>query len=211
MTLRRLWSYAGFLLGAVALALQFWLTIDARLLKGDSIPGALFYYFTFLTILTNLQLVLTYLSDIRSFGWLGWWRLPATRVMTAGLITLVMIYYHFMLSGLESPTGLDGQLNTYLHYVSPVIYVLWWLVTEPHGRVKFSDIPLMLLPPVGYLALVFLRGALVSEYPYPAMDAGELGVGQVALNMLTVGVLLAVIFAVIVVIDRLLGRRAAAG
>jgi hypothetical protein len=211
MTLRKIWSLAGYVIGALALVMQFYLTMEARLAKGDGVIGGVFFYFTFLTILTNLQLVLTYLSEVWQAGWLAWWRKPATRAFSAGLITLVGVYYHIYLSGLESPTGLDGVLNFYLHYVSPVLFVLWWLVTEPHGRVTFRNIPAMLLPLAGYLVLVFTRGAIVNEYPYPAMDIGTLGVPQVAINMALIGVFLVVIFAAVVGIDRLLGRRSSAG
>ena len=77
MSLKRVATFAGLLIGTAALVLQFYLTMVVRLGNGDSLFGALWFLFTFFTILTNLMLVLIYLADLDDTRFLGWWRAPA--------------------------------------------------------------------------------------------------------------------------------------
>ena len=56
-------SWIGLIVGVAALILQISLSIPLRMSNGDTIFGALVYFFTFYTILTNLMLVLIYASD----------------------------------------------------------------------------------------------------------------------------------------------------
>src|SRR5664279_4615718 len=88
-------TWVGLGIGFAGLILQFSITILARLALGDNIGGALIFFFTFFTILTNLMLVLIYLADLRGGIWLGWWRSPVTRAMMAAAMLVVMLFYHF--------------------------------------------------------------------------------------------------------------------
>src|SRR5690242_3095242 len=72
----RIATIAGLLVGAAALVLQFALTIPARLEAGDMIFGAVIFYFTFFTILTNLALVLIYAAELWPQTGLSWFRRP---------------------------------------------------------------------------------------------------------------------------------------
>ncbi|MHB1110806.1 MAG: Pr6Pr family membrane protein [Devosia sp.] len=210
MPLSRIAALAGFVIGLAALILQFSLTVPLRLANGDSLVGAVIFYFTFFTILTNLALVLIYLSDLVVGIRLGWFRSPVTRGMMTAAITLVMLFYHFVLAGLWAPEGWFKVADVALHYVTPGLYILWWLIFPPHGTLRFRDIPWMLMPPLVYLIHAMIRGAIVAEYPYPILDAHKLGYPQVALNILLVLAGLVLLCAVAVGIDRLLGRTKAA-
>jgi hypothetical protein len=196
MPLRRSAVIAGFAIGSAALILQFALTIPLRISNGDTLIGALIFYFTFFTILTNLALVLIYLSELVSARWLGWFRSSTTRGMMVGAITLVMMFYHFVLAGIWDPEGWFKVADVTLHYVTPIYYALWWLLFQPHGGLGMRDLPAMSLPPVVYLAWALLRGALINEYPYPILEANKLGYPQVALNVALVLIGLIVLYAV---------------
>ena len=82
-------TWIGLLIGAGRAVLQFSLSIPLRLSNGDTIFGALIYFFTFFTILTNLMLVLIYASDLWPREALRWWRSPVTRGMMAAAMMLV--------------------------------------------------------------------------------------------------------------------------
>lgn len=210
MPLSRIATFAGVAIGLVALVLQFSLTIPLRLANGDSLPGAVIYYFTFFTILTNLALVLVYLSELVAAAWLGWFRGAVTRGMVVAAITLVMIFYHFVLAGLWAPQGWFKIADVTLHYVTPGLYILWWLASPRHGALRLRDIPWMLLPPLLYLGYALIRGAIVAEYPYPILEANKLGYPQVTLNVLFVLLGLSTLCAIAVGTDRLLARSSAA-
>jgi hypothetical protein len=199
-------ALAGLVIGLAALLLQFSLTIPLRVSRTGNLIDALVFFFTFFTILTNLMLVLIYLSELVGGRWLGWWRSPVTRGMMAGAIGLVMGFYHFVLAATWAPEGLFLLADVLLHYVTPTLYILWWLIFQPKGSLRFGHIGWMLLPPAIWLAWAMLRGAVVNEYPYPILEAHVLGYPQVALNIGFMLVLLAVIFAVVVALDQALGR-----
>ena len=199
-------TWIGFVLGAAALILQFAITIPLRLSNGDSLGGAVVFYFSFFTILTNLLLVLIYSSELWLWPWLGWLRSPVTRGMLAAAITLVMVFYHFVLAPAWDPEGWALVADTALHYATPIIYLVWWVATVPHGQLKWSDIPAMLVPPTLYLIYVLIRGAAIGEYPYPILEANRIGYGVVALNVLAVLIGLTAFCAIVIALDRRLGR-----
>jgi hypothetical protein len=117
-----------------------------------------------------------------------------------------MGFYHFLLAASWSPQGWFKVADVALHYVTPVFYVAWWVLFMHHGRLKWGDIPRMLLPPTLYLIYVMIRGAIISEYPYPILEANTLGYGAVAINVLVVLVVLTALCAITVAVDRALTR-----
>ena len=199
-------TWIGLIIGAAALILQISLTVPARLANGDTLIGAVIFFFTFYTILTNIMLVLIYVSDLWPRESLSWWRSPVTRGMMAATITLVGLFYHFVLAGTWNPQGWFKVADVALHYVTPIFYLLWWVLFTWHGKLKFGDIPIMLLPSTIWLIYAMIRGAIVTEYPYPILEAHKLGYGTVAINILMVLVGVTVLCAVVVAIDKALTR-----
>ena len=199
-------SWIGLIFGLAALILQISLSIPLRMSNGDNIFGALVYFFTFYTILTNLMLVLIYASDLWPREALGWWRSPVTRGMMAAVMILVCLFYHFFLAGTWNPQGWFKVADVTLHYVTPIFYVAWWVIFQWHGKLKFGDVPVMLLPSTIWLIYAMIRGAIVTEYPYPILEAHKLGYGQVAINIIAVLVGVTLLCAIIVAIDKALTR-----
>lgn len=207
MNLRTIWALAGFGLGTGALLLQAAITFSLRLAAGHDLLDAVIYFFTFFTILTNLMLVLIYLSELVRWRMLDWWRQPVTRGMMTGAIILVGVFYHFLLAGLWAPQGWAKLADVSLHYLTPILYVVWWIAFAPKSQLRFADIPVMLLPVAVWLGWAMLRGAVIGEYPYPILEADKLGYGTVALNCLVVLAALIALYALVVLVDHTLGRR----
>jgi hypothetical protein len=203
--LKKAATWAGLVIGLAALILQFSLTIPARVASGDNIAGALVFFFSFFTILTNLALVMIYVSELWPREALGWFRRPETRGMMVALIVLVMGFYHFVLAESWNPQGWFKVADVALHYVTPTYYVAWWVLFMHHGRLKFRALPVMLLPATIYLVWVMARGAVIAEYPYPVLDAGALGYAAVAINVLGL-VVVAALSAIVIALDRALLR-----
>lgn len=209
MTVKRVATIVAFAITFGVLVFQVFLTVNSRLANGDSLVGALVFYFTFFTILSNLMVAAVYLSDLVAWRWLDWWRTPWVRGMMAAAIVLVMIVYHFLLLGLVQMDIWFTIADRTLHYIDPTMYALWWLLFQPHGRVKWGDLPKMLVYPLIYVAWAMARGAVVNEYPYPFLAADKLGYPQVMLNGLGVLAGFVVLYALAIGIDRALGRRTA--
>ena len=196
----------GLLIGLVALLLQLALTIPARINAGDMIFGAVIFFFSYFTILTNLALALIYASEIWPQTGLSWFRRPVVRGMLAASITLVGLFYHFVLAATWQPQGLWAVADGLLHYVTPAYYLLWWGLFMRHGLLKWGDVPSMLVPPIIYLVYAMIRGALLGEYPYPILEANRLGYGAVAINVFMVLIGLTLLCLIVVAADRALTR-----
>lgn len=207
MTGQRLAATIGFVIAAAALLLQFGLTITARLETGDNIVNAVVFFLSFFTILSNLMVVAVYLSVLTAWGWLGWWRTPWVRGMTAGAILVVMLVYHVLLTGLVRPDLWFQIADKLLHYVDPTYYVVWWLLCQKHGSLRWGELPRMLVYPLLYLVWAMGRGAVLGDYPYPFLAANTLGYGQVALACCGVLEAFVLFYVPVIGIDRWLGRR----
>jgi len=72
------------------------------------------------------------------------------------------------------------------------------------GTLTFSELPKTLVYPVAYLLHVLLR-AVVGEYPYPVLEADRLGYGQVAINVAGPLLILLVLAAAAIAVDRIGG------
>ena len=204
---RKLLTWLGLLFGVAGLVLQFWLSMQLAMANGRNFPGFLGHFFAFYTILTNVILVLIYLSEVLPTPRLALLRQPVVRGMMAANIALVALYVYFVLRHLATLDGLNLLADTILHYLCPTLYLLWWLVAQPHGTLRWSNLPAMLLPTLVYFIYVMARGVWVQQYPYPILNAVELGYPQVLLNAVYMTVALVVLCLTVIALDQVLGRR----
>lgn len=207
---RRLLVWLGLGFGAFGLVLQFVVSMQGMLAAGRDIPGALGSFFSYYTILTNLVVVLIYASVVVETPALAPFRQPWVRGMMAANIALVGLYVFFVLRHLTQFDGLFDLADRILHYLCPTLYVLWWLVGQTHGQLRWANLPIMLAPTLVYFIFAMARGAWVQEYPYPILNAITLGYPQVLLNALVMTVALTVLMVAIIVLDRRLAGRGAA-
>lgn len=175
----------------------------------------LIYYWSFLTNLSNTVLILIYVADLTGARWLGWFRDPVTRAGMAGIMMLVMFFYHFMLApNLPAMPDAIVYSNVLLHYVTPILFLAWWTVFSPHGSLRYRDLPLMLAPGLLYVVYIEVRGLIAREYPYTILDPGFALPGQPPGGPLAVAVSVGVLVALVaafdlflVFVDKLLARR----
>jgi len=192
----------------VALVLQYGLTISKHT---DGIgPGlATLRFFGFFTILSNLLVALVCsFSLVPRPGRVGaFLTTPRARAAVALYITVTGAIYVALLQGLWRPQGAQLAADVLLHNVVPLAYVGLWLAFAPHGRLLWSDALRFLGFPLAYLLWTAIRGALFHEYPYPFIDVVTIGWGAAARNAAGIAGLFVVLGLLIVVVDRLLGRR----
>ena len=185
---------------------QFYLIAAATEATGDGWWLGASRYFGFFTILTNL-LVATVLSASLFPQRLGSW-LSSVNVKsaTATYIAMVGIVYTLVLHSLWDPEGLQRVADVVLHDVVPVSYVLYWVVLVEKGSLRWSGAARWLIYPALYLIYAMVRGAVSGWYPYPFIDAGQLGYAQVSLNALGLITVFAALGLVVVGVDRALAR-----
>jgi hypothetical protein len=75
------------------------------------------------------------------------------------------------------------------HYISPWATVLAWALFGPRPRMTWATVLAAFLWPVLWLVYIFVQGAFTDWYPYPFLDAVDLGIGTAVRNALLVLVL----------------------
>ena len=216
MPFRPAFALIAILIGAIGLALDFYV-IAGVMGPPQNRPlwSFLVYYWSFLTNLSNAALILIYVADLTGVRVLGWFRDPVTKAGMAGIMMLVMFFYHFMLAPYlpDLPQAIEIS-NVLLHYVTPVLYLAWWLAFSPHGSLRYRDVPMMLVPGLAYVLYIEMRGPLAGEYPYTILDPGHAPPGgspagpvTVAIGVGVLVVLVAIFDLLLVFIDGLMARR----
>ncbi|UVK45027.1 Pr6Pr family membrane protein [Mesorhizobium sp. AR07] len=204
----RFLQIAGLTIGLAGLVLQFCISIPASMEAGRSLLGSIIFLLSFFTILTNIGAVLVYTSLLSPTGY-AWLPAFAGFRMRAGVavsITLVFIVYATVLSRLWHPQGLFLLCDVLLHYVTPVLFVLWWLISGADGRTRWNDISWWVLYPVAYLVYALARAPLAGEVPYPFLDVAKNGVASVALSAAAITGLFLVLCVVAVLADHGVSR-----
>lgn len=214
MSWRRALAFAGLTSGLLGLAINLAIILPSLITASPgtpvalTLPAALVSFWTYFTHLTNLGLVLLYLADISGWRSLRWLRDPHPRAAMAVYITLVMVYYHFMLAPHLQFEGALLVATLLLHYVAPLCYLGWWATALPHGQLRLADLPWMLVPGLAYVAWVLARGALTAEYPYDILDAGRFGYLTVGIGVGVLALAVLVLAGLVLLADRLLaGER----
>jgi hypothetical protein len=216
MSARRIFVLFALAVGLLGLGIDYWIIMTSAPVDVDGKPmdrgpiGQFIYFWSFFTHLTNLGLVLFYLAELTGWRWLAALRMPTWRASMAGMITLVMVFFHFMLAPNYHFTGGLLVANYLLHYVAPILFLIWWFALIPHGTLRYRDVPLMVVPGLIYVVLVLIRGAIVNDYPYAILNAAKAGYGGVAIGVGIILVSVGVFCLLLVFIDQLLGRRRAA-
>lgn len=199
----RFLQFAGLAIGLVGLMLQFAITMPASIAAGRTVLGSVVFYFSFFTILTNIGAVLVYLAALRDAksGLLGLFAGTRARGGVAVAIALVMIVYVTILAPLWQPEGLFLLCDVLLHYVTPILYLAWWLAAGADGSTRWSDIPYWVAYPVLYLIYALARAPIAGEVPYPFLDIATKGATSVALTSLMMTLLFLVLCVIAVVAD----------
>ncbi|WP_033293770.1 Pr6Pr family membrane protein [Amycolatopsis jejuensis] len=200
--LARLWFGVTAAVVLVALVIQIVAVVRAH---GPyaSVVARVANVFTYFTILSNVLVLVTTAAFARGRG-----TSPLMRVLWLdALVGIVVtgVVYQVALAGLFDLHGLNLIADILLHRVSPVLCVLGWLFFAPRV-LGWRVVPWSLVYPLVWLAFTLVRGALDGMYPYPFIDAGDLGYGQVTVNCLIIGVLFVALASGARVADRLLMR-----
>ena len=213
--MRNLVPLAGLAVGTIGLALDASVIFPSMSVVSitnpvaRSLPDVFVYFWTYFTHLTNLWLVVSYIAFLTRWRWLSLFARPTMLASAAAFITLVMLFYHFMLAPFIQMEGALLVATYLLHYVAPILYLAWWTIGAPHGSLGWDRIPLILLPGVAYVVWVLARGAVVNEYPYDILDVGKHGYPGVAIGVLVLLFAVAIFAVILVGADKLMARRKA--
>ncbi len=184
--------------------LQLNLTLRLSLGNGKTIGEGMIVFFGYFTVLTNILVALVFtVPHVAPATALGrFFVRPGVRTATAAAIALIGLAYFFLLRTIWNPQGWQLVADSVLHYVTPVLYLLFWWAAVPKPGLRWPHVAVWMSYPFGYFAFMLIRGQLTGNYPYHFLDAGAIGYARTLANAL--GVLLA--FAVLSVLLLVAGR-----
>ncbi|VTU13957.1 hypothetical protein SRS16CHR_00851 [Variovorax sp. SRS16] len=205
---RRFAAVAAFV-GWAALVLQLVLSIELATTAGRSAAWGALNYLSFYTVLTNflVAFALTAAATGAQGAFWRFFRRPGVATAIAASIAVVGLSYHFLLRNVWDPQGLLWLCNALLHYVMPVLYLVYWWIGVRGRGVAYRDIPTWWVYPIAYLVYSLARGMVEGVYPYPFIDASTIGYPRLAMN----SVALLVVFTLIAALLVALGRAKPAG
>jgi hypothetical protein len=204
--LTRAWFAVTALVALTGLVTQVIATASDTTGQFRTAAGRIANLFCFFTIDSNLLVTVT--SALVALG-LARGRLFAVLWLDA-LVGIIVtgIVYQVALAGLYELHGLPLFSDTVLHKVTPILFVLGWLVAGPRGALTWRTVWLSLLYPLVWVAFTLPRGALTGFYPYPFIDAGALGYGAVTVNCVFIGLFFVALATGALLLDRAFTRRA---
>lgn len=204
-------AWAGVALGIFLIVLQGTMVIPARMAEGGGPLRALVFYFSYFTILTNTGLVLVYFAAASGRRRLRFLAGPTARTMMAGSILMVMLVYALVLAPLWNPRGLMLVTDIGLHYLAPVLFLVWWL-SGPHPvPLRWERALVMMIYPLGYCVWVIGRGLVIDRWPYPFVHVPDLGWGRVIANFSGMAVVFLLVFLALIALGRVLHGRTRLG
>jgi hypothetical protein len=194
---------------AICVVMQYWL-----LLRGETfadMAASSVKFFSFFTILTNLlaavALLLPLIAPHSGVG--RFLTRPNVRTAITGYIIIVGTVYYLLLSGLSQQQGWRIFFEYMLHYVTPPLFVLDWLLFVPKRDVDWRVVLGSLWYPLVYLVWTLLHGAVTGWYPYPFVDVADLGYPRALINIAGLVLAFLMLEAALVGIGRMLARRGA--
>ncbi len=194
------------LIGWGALALQYWLMMNADA-PTDPVNRTI-NFFSYFTILTNILVALAMTAPLLApNSRIGrFFDKPGVRTAIATYIIVVSVTYHLLLRDLWDPQGLQKIADYTLHYGTPALFVLDWLLFVPKRDVPWSAAFKALGYPIVYLAWTLYHGTWSGFYPYPFVDVGQLGMEKVLINSGAMTAAFIVLCLVLIALGKILSR-----
>ncbi len=184
----------------VGLAVQF----SAVIAQNGSVTETIWVLLRYFTITTNL-LAAVALTGI-ALGKPVFGSPTLLGGLTMSMVFVGLIYVLFLRGLLELSGGAE-LANFILHYVDPVLVLLFWLAFAPKGTLRNSDPLIWVIYPLAYGVYAVARGAVDGKYAYPFIDVAQIGWLKATINILLLAVAFLVAGFVMVWLDRILGRR----
>ncbi|RZK68480.1 MAG: hypothetical protein EOO85_24250 [Pedobacter sp.] len=120
---------------------------------------------------------------------------------------IVGLIYATILKGIWKLEGLFKLTDFLLHTLSPILYVVFWLVFVPKTRMPWKVLFSWAVFPFIYLIYALIRGANSGYYPYPFVNAAKFGYTQVAINSIGVLLVFLVLSSILIGISRFMKSK----
>jgi hypothetical protein len=188
-------------IGWLAIILQYWLVMS-----GDTGPDPLsrtINFFSYFTILTNILVATALTASVLKPN--SFFDRPSVRTAITAYIIVVAVTYHLLLRDLWDPQGWQWLADITLHYVTPIQFVLDWLLFVPKREIPWKTALIALAYPLVYMAWTLWHGSWNGFYPYPFIDVSQIGLEKAFQNAGGMTVSFLVLTLLLIAIGRVLG------
>jgi hypothetical protein len=161
----------------IAVLLQLYLSLSYATGSGKSVGQGLVMYFGFFTVLTNLLVcIATTLPQLAPASALGrFFVRPVAVGWVTASIAFVGVAYYVLLRHVWAPQGLQLLCDVLLHYVVPILFVIYSLIALRGIALRWTAPLWWSLYLAVYFVYALVRGAMIGIYPYGFIDAAQLG------------------------------------
>ena len=196
--------FIGAVVAWCGLALQFSVSLNLLAPRGMDVWQTLSRMFVYFTILTNLVVAGYYTIRLLQpdSGKGTWLAQPSIGSAIAMYLSLVCVVVHLILRHLQVLTGNALLADTILHYVTPILFVVFWIGWVPKRSLQWRHALWWALYPLAYFVYAMVRGAGSGFYPYPFIDVAKLGFRVVAIKSVLISVAFFVAELLLITLDR---------
>jgi hypothetical protein len=182
MAVARWWWRTLALVVAVALVGEFIAYMTRADIQHRPVGVRLLRFASYFTIQSNLLVLITTLPLARNPQHDGpTWRIGRLDGLLG--ISVTGLVFGLVLSATYHPQGLGWWTNLGLHYVSPTLTVLGFILLGPRGRIPWNVIGRAMLWPGCWILWTLLHGAATGFYPYAFLNVATLGYVSALINM----------------------------
>lgn len=91
-------------------------------------------------------------------------------------ITITFVVFAILLSSSYQPSGFAAFSNLVLHYITPIVFILDWVLTEIKVQYKWNYLLYWIIYPLCYIIFAVIHGAFTGNYLYYFLDINALGI-----------------------------------
>jgi hypothetical protein len=164
-----------------SIGLQF--TISLKL-TDYNYPETLKVFLSYFTVSTNIIVAIcfTALSFAKKSDNGSFFTKSGTLTAITVYIVVVGLIYNTMLRGLMLLNGWPRVADEFLHVVSPIIFLIFWIFYVDKSHLRYKSALKWLIYPLIYVIFTVIRGYFINRYPYPFIDVIQLGYPTAILN-----------------------------
>lgn len=191
------------------LFLQFYISTEKYMADGRTFAGAIVQLLSYFTIQNNMLIAVTLtIILIRPTSSWGHFFSRINTLSAIGVyIVIVGLIYQLVLRKQHTPQGLFRLTDEIFHSISPLLFVVFWLVFVTKENIPWANVLKWLIYPLIYLFYILIRGAISGYYPYSFIDASHLGYQRVAINSVFILFAFMAVSACFISISRLLKKE----
>lgn len=170
----------------LSLGIQFYISTVKYLTEGRTFGGAIVQLLSYFTIQDNIlvALALTFILVAPTSKWGRFFSKPSVLGAITLYIFIVGLVYQLVLRREHTLYGWFSFCNEVFHSVSPLMFVLFWLIFVNKGNLPWSKAFNWFIYPLIYFIYAIVRGALNGYYPYSFIDGNKLTYGQIGINFI---------------------------